>query len=134
MLSNLLLRLSTILLMCGLTLGIVMGIRQDFTLAPAHAHLNLVGFVIMFIAGLYYRIAPEAAEGLLAKVQAALLVVGALVFPVGIAMVLSWGHGYEAAAIIGAFIVYAAVGLFAVIVFRSTTAPRRALQPAGQSV
>jgi len=25
-------------------LGIVMGIQQDFRLAPVHAHINLVGF------------------------------------------------------------------------------------------
>lgn len=39
----------------GMVLGIVMGIRQDFTLAPAHAHLNLLGWVTMAIYGLYHR-------------------------------------------------------------------------------
>lgn len=39
----------------GMTLGIVMGISQDFTLAPAHAHLNLLGWVTMALYGLYHR-------------------------------------------------------------------------------
>ena len=39
----------------GMGLGIVMGISQDFTLAPAHAHLNLLGWVTMAIYGLYHR-------------------------------------------------------------------------------
>jgi hypothetical protein len=72
MISSLLLRVSTVLLLCGLVIGIVMGMREDFTLAPAHAHLNLTGFVLMFLVGLYYRIVPAAAAGPLAIIQASL--------------------------------------------------------------
>lgn len=39
----------------GMTMGIVMGVTQDFTIAPAHAHLNLLGWVTMAIYGLYHR-------------------------------------------------------------------------------
>jgi hypothetical protein len=39
----------------GMGLGITMGLSQDFTLAPAHAHLNLLGWVTMAIYGLYHR-------------------------------------------------------------------------------
>lgn len=39
----------------GMCLGIVMGITQDFTLSPAHAHLNLLGWVTMALYGLYHR-------------------------------------------------------------------------------
>jgi hypothetical protein len=83
MISSLLLRVSTVLLLCGLVFGIVMGIREDFTLAPAHAHLNLIGFVLMFLVGLYYRIVPAAGAGPLATIQAALLIIGAIVLPIG---------------------------------------------------
>jgi len=51
--SALLLRVSIVLLLCGLVFGVIMGIRQDFTLVPAHAHLNLVGFVLMFLVSFY---------------------------------------------------------------------------------
>ena len=70
MISTLLLRVSTLLLLCGLVFGIDMGMREDFTLAPAHAHLNLIGFVLMFLVGLYYRIVPAAGAGPLATIQA----------------------------------------------------------------
>jgi hypothetical protein len=121
MISTLLLRTSVVLLLVGLVLGIVMGIRQDFALAPAHAHLNLVGFVVMFAVGLYYRVVPAAGEGLLAKIQATLHIVGAIMFPLGIAAVLTWGPDrFEFLAIGGALIVFAAVALFAWIVFRTT--------------
>jgi hypothetical protein len=42
--------ISTLLLCVSVVLGLVvlaMGIKQDFTLAPAHAHLNLLGFVVL---------------------------------------------------------------------------------------
>ena len=41
--------------LCGMLLGIIMGISQDFTMAPAHAHLNLLGWVTMALYGLYHR-------------------------------------------------------------------------------
>jgi hypothetical protein len=46
-----------------------MGIKQDFALAPAHAHLNLVSGVLLFMFGLYCRLIPAAGTGRLAKVQ-----------------------------------------------------------------
>ena len=131
--SSILLRTSVCLLLVGMMLGITMGIRQDFALAPAHAHLNLIGFMMMFLAGLYYRLVPGAADSRLAKIQAGLHLVGAVVFPIGIAMVLTWGPRYEAAAIGGSLIVVAATVLFAVVVFRTTAQARQLLavpQPA----
>ena len=117
MISALLLRVSIVLLLCGLVFGVIMGIRQDFTLVPAHAHLNLVGFVLMFLVGLYYRIVPAAGAGLLAKIQASLLIIGAIVFPMGIAHTLLGGT--EIFVIVGSLVVLAATALFALIVFRT---------------
>jgi hypothetical protein len=131
--SSLLLRVSTALLMLGLTLGMVMGIRQDFTLTAAHAHLNLVGFVLMFAAGLFYRLVPSAAEGLTAKAQAYLHIVGAVVFPLGIGLKYQLGAQFEPMIVVGATIVFLAMGLFTFIVFRTTAtvrAPTAAVQRA----
>ena len=58
---RLLFRISVSLGLVGIDLGIVMGIRQDFVLVPAHAHLNLLGFVTMFLSALYYHVVPGAA-------------------------------------------------------------------------
>src|SRR5438552_6486816 len=81
MISTLLLRVSVVLGLIGMTLGMVMGIRKDFTLAPAHAHLNLVGFVVPFLAGLYYRAVPRAGASVLARYHAWIAILGAIVFP-----------------------------------------------------
>jgi hypothetical protein len=120
--SSLLLRVSVMLLLVGLCFGIAMGITQDFTLAPAHAHLNLVCFVIPFLAGLYYRAVPQGARGVLATIQATLAIVGGVMFPVGVAAVISVGPQYEALAIVGALVVLVSAALFAVIVFRTSGA------------
>ena len=85
-------RISVSVGLIGMAFGIFMGIRQDFALAPAHAHLNLLGFVTMFLSALYYRAFPNAAASRLAPYQAVVSAVGAILFPVGIACVLLGGH------------------------------------------
>ena len=113
-------RISVSVGLLGMAFGIFMGIRQDFTLAPAHAHLNLLGFVTMFLSALYYRAFPNAAASRLARYQAAVSVAGAILFPVGIACVLLGGHDrFEPIVVAGALIVFAGMVLFAVIVYRT---------------
>ena len=89
MIGSLMMRVSVVVLVIGMLWGIEMGIRQDFALAPAHAHLNLVGGVLLFVFGLYYRLVPGAGASALAKVQGWLHIVGAIVFPLGVAIVIA---------------------------------------------
>ncbi len=125
MASTILLRGSVLLLLVGMCMGIGMGMSQNFTLAPAHAHLNLVAFVLPFAAGLYYRVVPAAGASRLAILQAALALLGGVILPAGIAAVVTAGPHWEPIAIAGSLIVLAAWAIFAVIVFRSH-APRPA--------
>jgi hypothetical protein len=122
MIGPLMMCVSVVILLAGMLAGIDMGIRQDFVLAPAHAHLNLVGGVLLFLFGLYYRLIPAAGASMLAKVQGWLHIVGGILFPAGVAMVLLKGPSFEAAPIVGSLIVVAAMALFAVIVFRTSRA------------
>jgi hypothetical protein len=75
----------------GMALGIFMGIAQDFTLAPAHAHLNLLGWVTMAVYGLYHRGAGRTggAAGWLQAVTGAL---GAAFMAGGLGIYLANGH------------------------------------------
>ena len=126
-------RISVSLGLIGIILGIVMGIRQDFVLMPAHAHLNLLGFVTMFLSALYYRAVPEAAASGLARYQAIVSVAGAVVFPIGIACVLLGGHDrFEPVVVAGALTVLLGMALFAVIVFR-TCGQQRAMPVAAEA-
>src|SRR5437879_3467867 len=113
---------SGVMLPIGMLAGIAMGIQQNFTLAPAHAHLNLIGGVLLFLFGLYYRLVPAAGATTLAKVQGWLHMIGAILFPAGVAVVLLKGPSFEAAPIAGSLIVVAAMALFVVIVFQTSRA------------
>jgi hypothetical protein len=122
MIGSLMMCMSVVILLFGMLAGITMGILQNFTLAPAHAHLNLVGGVLLFLFGLYYRLVPAAGTTTLAKVQGWLHMVGAILFPAGIATVLLKGPSFEAAPVAGSLLVVTAMALFVVIVFRSARA------------
>jgi hypothetical protein len=116
----LMMRAGVMFLIVGMVWGIEMGIRQEFSLAPAHAHFNLVGGVLLFVFGLYYRMIPAALESALAKWQGSLHFVGAILFPVGVAVVIKKGEGFIVLPVIGSLILLAAVALFALIVFRTS--------------
>jgi drug/metabolite transporter (DMT)-like permease len=114
-------RISVSIGLAGMAFGIAMGITQNFLLLPAHAHLNLLGYVTMFLSALYYSAVPEAAASRLAPVQAVVSVAGALLFPIGIACVLIGGHErFEPVVIAGALTVLVGMLLFAVIVYRTS--------------
>jgi hypothetical protein len=102
MIGSLMMCVSVVVLLVGMLAGIAMGILQNFTLALAHSHLNLVGGVLLFLFGLYYRVIPAAGATLLAKVQGWLHILGAILFPAGVALVLLKGPSFEAAPITGA--------------------------------
>ena len=113
-------RISVSVGLLGMAFGIFMGIKQDFALAAAHAHLNLLGFVTIFLSALYYRAFPAAAVSRLARYQAVVSVVGAILFPIGIACVLLGGHDrFEPVVVAGALMVFAGMVLFAAIVYRT---------------
>lgn len=117
MIGSLMMCVSVLVLLLGMVAGIVMGIQQNFLLAPAHAHLNLIGGVMLFLFGLYYRLVPSAGERALARIQGWLHMIGGILFPVGIGITLLADHAYEAIPIIGALIMLVAMALFMAIVW-----------------
>jgi cbb3-type cytochrome oxidase subunit 1 len=102
--------LATISLLIGVFVGIWMGIVHDFQFAPAHAHLNLLGWVSLALFGLAYRVYPALNASPLAAAHFALSTLGAAVFPVGIA--LSIADATPAVAIAGSFLWLGAVVVF----------------------
>ncbi|WP_372884374.1 hypothetical protein [Shimia sp.] len=70
----------------GMAWGIEMSVRGDHMLSPAHAHLNLVGYVSFAIFGVYYHLVPAAAGRVLARVHFALSGLGVLLMVPGIVM------------------------------------------------
>jgi predicted oxidoreductase len=122
MIGSMMMRVAVVILAVGMIWGIEMGIRQNFAMAPAHAHLNLVGGVLLFVFGLYYRLVPAAGDSVLAKWQSWLHIAGSILFPVGVAIVIGKGEAFIILPIVGSLIVLAAVALFGLIVFRTSRA------------
>ena len=54
------LKLAVLYLIVGIGLGIAMGATENFTLRPVHAHLNLLGWTTLALAGLIYSVYPNA--------------------------------------------------------------------------
>ncbi|NJM84599.1 MAG: hypothetical protein HC844_21115 [Tabrizicola sp.] len=125
----------------GIVLGIHMGIGQDFTLAPAHAHLNLLGWVTMSIYGLYHR--ATMARSRLVWVQSLTAAAGFPAFSGGLAVYLATGNNDLAAFVVfGSLACLLGLILFLIIVIRDamsdSPAPmqeslaREPAHPAGQ--
>src|ERR1700761_396220 len=114
MIGPLMMCVASVVLLIGMLAGIVMGIKEDFVLAPAHAHLNLIGGVLLFLFGLYYKVTPAAENTKLAQVQGILHMIGAILFPTGIAMVVLKGPSFEVVPVVGSLVVAAATAMFLV--------------------
>lgn len=78
--------LACILLICGATLGIVMGAREDFQLVPVHAHLNLAGWASLALFGLTYRAYPKIAATRLALWHFVVSGIASVLLPIGIGL------------------------------------------------
>jgi len=100
----------------GMVMGIVMGVSEDFTLSPAHAHLNLVGWVSLVLFGLAYRV-QLARSGALAAVHYWVASAGAVILPIGIYVAIV--RNEPAIAIIGAILSLASMLIFIVNVWRA---------------
>jgi hypothetical protein len=111
--------------LAGMVFGMVMGMQQNFLLAPAHAHFLLLGYIAMFLSALYYRSVPEAAASRLAPIQAVISMVGAILFPIGISCVrLGDRITFMPVLVAGWLVVLTGMILFAVIVYRTSGRPR----------
>jgi len=117
-------RIAVLFALAGIGMGIAMAIARDHAAMPAHAHLNLLGWVSLFLFGLYYRLNPALDVSRLARVQVGVWSFGTVVLTGAVA---AFHMGYEAAdpiAAVASLIVLAAMLLFAVLVFRPSLGTR----------
>ncbi|HET8869544.1 MAG TPA: hypothetical protein VFM48_03795 [Aquabacterium sp.] len=64
-----LLRCAVLYALIGILMGVVMAASGDFQNKGIHVHLNLVGWVSMGLMALAYKIFPDMADSIWAKVQ-----------------------------------------------------------------
>jgi len=116
--STLSFRLAVLFVIVGMAMGIGMAATQNHAIMPAHAHLNLLGWVSLFLFGIYYERRPVLDASRLARIQVVLWSLGTVVLTIAVAAI----HlGYPAAdpiAALSSLVVLAAMILFAYFVLR----------------
>jgi hypothetical protein len=105
--------------LCGMAAGIFMAAAGDFTLAPAHAHLNLLGWVSMALYGLFYHAVPEAAAGWLPRTHFWVATAGLVIMVPALGWLLLGHPGVEPVIGVGSLLTVAAMGMFGAVVLRS---------------
>ena len=115
---------AVIYVIVGMLGGIIMGARQDFTLAPAHAHLNLIGWVSLALMGFYYNANPAKAAGRLALIQFWVSTVGLWIMIPGLVLTLRGEPSGEPIVIAGSLITLIGMILFATSIFRKVPSLR----------
>jgi hypothetical protein len=116
----------------GMIWGIAMGISQDHSTMPAHAHLNLLGWVSLFLFGIYYRLHPWLDVDRLALAQIWVWIVTTIVLTVGVALVHSGRTAGEPIAAVSSLAIVGDMLLFGWLVVRGEPAnlARRSTEPA----
>lgn len=104
----------------GMSVGIWMGISgpETFNYAPVHAHINLVGWATMFLCGLWYRGAPDAAASTIARVHYWCALVGAICLVLGIVGAVMPNPTLDLVVIPGSLLTALAMIIFLTIVVR----------------
>ena len=106
----------------GMSLGIIMGAKQDFSLAPVHAHINLLGWVSLAIYGTVFRLYPVMSEGKLPVWVFYLANVGLLIMAPSLAMVLKNNTGALPPLVLSEFLLIGSALIFLVILWKNRTA------------
>lgn len=118
--SNWFLRFAVLYLIAGISLGIGMAASGNHSFHPVHAHLNLLGFVLMTLFGLFYRVIPAAAETKLAKAHFWIYVPAHFVQMVLLALLYRGNGEVEPVLALASVLVGVAILCFAAVVWKHT--------------
>src|SRR5581483_10501276 len=102
----------------GIIWGLVMAISENHAAMPAHAHLNLLGWVSLFLFGIFYQLHPSIDRSRVAVAQVAIWIVATIVMVTGIWLIHSGREIGEPIAAVGSLAVFADMLVFGWLVAR----------------
>jgi len=76
-----------VFVLAGMVWGLQMAISGDHVALPAYAHLNLLGFVALFLFSIYYHLHPALDRTRAAVVQVSVWIVGTIIMVIGVGLV-----------------------------------------------
>jgi hypothetical protein len=109
-----------LLVLAGMLWGLQMAITDDHSAFPAHAHLNLLGFVTLFLFGIFYRLNPKVEANRLAIPQVWIWIVSTIVLAIGVGLVHTGHSAGDPIAAVGSFAVFADAIVFTWLVFQES--------------
>lgn len=117
--SSLSFKSAVVFALIGMAMGIAMAASHDHSVAPAHAHLNLLGWVSLFLIGIFYRFNPALDASRAAVAQVVGWVLATVVMTGGITTIYLGHVGIgEPIATVGSFLIIIDMLFFAILVFR----------------
>ena len=116
---------ASVCLLLGMSWGIQMGATENFAMMPAHAHLNLLGWVTMALYGTFYALTPNTLSPRLAWINFALSLLGvALMIPFLALFLGSRDTSYVGGMVAGEIATVLSLLVFGVSVGRELIRPR----------
>lgn len=109
----------------GIAMGLQMSISGEHNVIGAHAHTNLLGWVTSALFGAYYALNPAKAESRLATIHFWVYIASITVMSPSLYALYLGNPGVEPLLAISSLTGFAAVILFAVIVFTPARAAVR---------
>jgi len=120
------LKIAVLYLVLGAILGLAMGIKQNFVLTPVHAHVLLLGWASLALAGIVYHLYPSASETRLDRLHFWLHNLGLPVFMIGLGFLVTGTEGIVPVVSVGALAVLVGLILFAANVLLNTKSASQA--------
>jgi hypothetical protein len=119
--------IGVVYLLLGMMWGMHMGEAEDFSMMPAHAHLNLLGWVTMAIYGTFYALTHASLSPKLAWTNFGLAALGVALMIHFLALYLpSHDAKYIPGIVAGELATVLSLLVFAVSVYRELMRPRLA--------
>jgi hypothetical protein len=123
--SSLSFQAAVLFALAGMGWGIQMGVTHDHSAFPAHAHLNLLGWVSLFLFGVYYHLNPSLDKAGAARIQVWIWMVGTITEAIGVGLVSTGHEAADPVVAVGSLTVFAAMLIFGWLVFQCERDRRR---------
>jgi FtsH-binding integral membrane protein len=126
--SSLSFQAAVLLVLVGMGWGIAMAASGDHSTMPAHAHLNLLGWVSLFLFGIFYHLHPATDQSRAAILQVWIWIAATVVLAIGVGLVHTGREVGDPIAAVSSLAIFADMAFFGWLVFRrdraSLLAPR----------
>jgi hypothetical protein len=114
--------MAVIILLGGMAWGLTMAISGNHAPAAAHAHLNLLGWVSLFLLGLFLERRANLDSSRIATIAIVVWTIAVIGQAIGVGLIAYGVPAAEPVAAISSIILFASAALFAFLVITNRTA------------